>query len=142
MTNFLFPHCNENPIYVFPEKKLHGLSPNFHIHASVSDFYIHRIGPCIFSCSRIGRQIPGNTVHTVYINCSQTYALEIGTEAAQFLLLGIFVSNFRYCVFAVQSNCHSHIRHDKLGFRILHQLLVCSDPGHSGPKNERFLKNQ
>jgi hypothetical protein len=28
---------------------------------------------------------------------------EIGTEAAQFLLLGIFVSNFRYCVFAVHA---------------------------------------
>ncbi len=24
-------HCNENPIYVFPEKELRGLSPNFHI---------------------------------------------------------------------------------------------------------------
>jgi hypothetical protein len=41
-------HCNENPIYVFPEKELHGLSPNFHIHVSVSDFYIPRIGPHIF----------------------------------------------------------------------------------------------
>ncbi len=28
--------------------------------------------------------------------------VEIGTEAAQFLFLGIVVSNFRYCVFAVQ----------------------------------------
>ncbi len=53
---------------------------------------------------------------------------------------GIFVSNFRNCVFAVQTTSHSHIRHDKLGFRILHQLLVCSDPGHSSPKNERFKK--
>ncbi len=25
-------HSNENPIYVFPEKELRGLSPNFHIH--------------------------------------------------------------------------------------------------------------
>ncbi len=25
-------HCNENPIYVFPEKELRGLSPNFQIH--------------------------------------------------------------------------------------------------------------
>ncbi len=30
-------HCNENPIYVFPEKEFRGLSPNFHIHVSVSD---------------------------------------------------------------------------------------------------------
>ncbi len=41
-------HCNENPIYVFPEKELRGLSPNFHIHTSVSDLYIPRIGPHIF----------------------------------------------------------------------------------------------
>jgi hypothetical protein len=27
------PHCNKNPIYVFPENELSGLSPNFHIHA-------------------------------------------------------------------------------------------------------------
>jgi hypothetical protein len=26
------PHCSKNPIYVFPEKELRGLSPNFHIH--------------------------------------------------------------------------------------------------------------
>ncbi len=41
-------HCNEYPIYVFPEEELRGLSPNFHIHVSVSDLYIPRIGPIIF----------------------------------------------------------------------------------------------
>jgi hypothetical protein len=41
-------HCYENPIYLFPEKELHGLSPNFHIHVSVSDLYILRICPHIF----------------------------------------------------------------------------------------------
>ncbi len=41
-------HCNENPIYVFPEKELRGLSPSFHIHVSGGDLYIHRIGPHIF----------------------------------------------------------------------------------------------
>ncbi len=35
-------HCNENPIYVFPEKELRGLRPIFHIHVSVSDLYIPR----------------------------------------------------------------------------------------------------
>ncbi len=40
-------HCNENPIYVFPEKELRGLSPNFLIHVSVSVLYIPRIGPHI-----------------------------------------------------------------------------------------------
>jgi hypothetical protein len=41
-------HCNENPVYVFPEKEFRGLSPNFHIHVSVSDLYILRIVPHIF----------------------------------------------------------------------------------------------
>jgi hypothetical protein len=43
-----YVHCNENPICVFPGKELRGLSPNFHIHVSVSDFYMIRIGPHIF----------------------------------------------------------------------------------------------
>ncbi len=29
---------------IFPEKELRGLSPNFHIHESVSDLYIPTIG--------------------------------------------------------------------------------------------------
>jgi hypothetical protein len=37
-----------NPIYVFPEKELRGLSLNFHIHVSMSDLYISRIHPHIF----------------------------------------------------------------------------------------------
>ncbi len=41
-------HCNENLIYVFPEKELCGLSTNFRIHVSVSDLYIPGIGPHIF----------------------------------------------------------------------------------------------
>ncbi len=35
-------------IYVFPEKELRGLIPNFHIHVSVSDLYIPTFGPPIF----------------------------------------------------------------------------------------------
>jgi hypothetical protein len=41
-------HCNENRIYVFPEQELRGLIPNLHIHVSVSDLYIPKIGPHIF----------------------------------------------------------------------------------------------
>ncbi len=33
-------HCKEIWIYVFPEKKLRVVRPNFHIHVSVSDLYI------------------------------------------------------------------------------------------------------
>jgi hypothetical protein len=53
---FTVVHCNENPIYVLPEKELRGLSPSFHINVSVSDLYIPRIGPHI-SCSRTDRSI-------------------------------------------------------------------------------------
>jgi hypothetical protein len=41
-------YYNENLIYVFPEKELRGLSPNFPIHVSVSDLYFPGIGPSIF----------------------------------------------------------------------------------------------
>ncbi len=41
-------HCNENPIYVLPEKELRVLSVNFHIHMSAIDLYIPRIVPHIF----------------------------------------------------------------------------------------------
>ncbi len=41
-------HCNENPIYVFPETKLRVLSLNLYIHLSVRDLYIPTIGPPIF----------------------------------------------------------------------------------------------
>ncbi len=42
-------HCNENPTYVFLEKKLRGLSPNFHSSCVCERFlYIPRIGPHIF----------------------------------------------------------------------------------------------
>jgi hypothetical protein len=50
MTNTI--HCNENAIYVILFWELRGLSPNFHIHVSVSDLYIPRIDPHI-SCRRI-----------------------------------------------------------------------------------------
>jgi hypothetical protein len=54
-------HRNENPIYIFLFWELRGLSPNFHIHVSVSDLYTPRIGPVHphISCSRIGRSIVG-----------------------------------------------------------------------------------
>jgi hypothetical protein len=42
-------HCKEISIYVWTEKELHGLSPNFHIHVSVTIYtYIPTIGLPIF----------------------------------------------------------------------------------------------
>ncbi len=66
-------HCKEILIYVFPEKELRGLSPNFPIFASVSDLYIPMIGPPI-SCSRIRKQIAQRTMN-----------VRIATVAAHFL---------------------------------------------------------
>ncbi len=37
-------HNTENSKQIFPEKELSGLSPDFHIHVSVSDLYIPTIG--------------------------------------------------------------------------------------------------
>jgi hypothetical protein len=51
-------HCNGNSVYIFLFWELRCLSPNFHIHVSVSDLYIPRIGPHI-SSSRKGRPIMG-----------------------------------------------------------------------------------
>jgi hypothetical protein len=38
-------HCNGNSVYIFLFWEYRGLSPDFHIHVSVSDLYIPRIGP-------------------------------------------------------------------------------------------------
>ena len=73
-------HSNENLVYVFPEKELRGLSPNFHIHVSLS----------IFSCSRISRPIVG-----IYKPLTETWMWKLGP------FLGIFVLNFLCCVFEV-----------------------------------------
>jgi hypothetical protein len=65
-------HCNENPIYVFLFWELRGLSPNFHIHVSVSDLYSPRIGLHI-SSSRIGRLIVG-----IYKSLTDTRVCKLG----------------------------------------------------------------
>jgi hypothetical protein len=62
-----WPQCKEIPNYVFPEKELRGLSTNFHINTSVSDFYISTIGPPI--CIQHNRQ----TDSWEYIKCSQKH---------------------------------------------------------------------
>jgi hypothetical protein len=87
----------------FPEKELRGLSPNFHLPLSVSDLCTPRIGPYIFL--QQNRQTdPGN----IYI-AHRHMNVEIGTVSRTIPFLGIFVSYFRHCVFAV------HGKHQKMG---------------------------
>ncbi len=57
----------------------------------------------IFSCSRIGRPILG-----IYKSLTDTYIWKLGLRPRN-SFLGIFVSNFRYCFFAV------HMIHSFLG---------------------------
>ncbi len=79
--------------FMYSQKmKLYGLSPNFHIHVSVSDLYIPTVH--LFSCSRIG-------ISWVYKNNSQKHECRNWDYGRAVLQLGIFVSNFRLCVFAV-----------------------------------------
>jgi hypothetical protein len=63
---------------IFPEKEYRGLSPNFHIHASVSDLYIPTIGLPIL-LEEICRPILG-----LYKSLTDTWNVEIGAEAALF----------------------------------------------------------
>jgi hypothetical protein len=53
---------------------LRGLSPNFHIHMSVSDLYIPRIGPhTVLSCSKIGRSMV-----VIYKSLTDTWMWKLG----------------------------------------------------------------
>ncbi len=88
-------HCNENLIYVFLFWELRGLSPNFHIHVSVSDLYILRIGP------HISYPTEKADPSWEYINRSHTHEFGYWDCSCAIPFLGIFVSNFRYWFFAV-----------------------------------------
>jgi hypothetical protein len=50
----------ENSKQMFPEKELSGLSPNFHIHVSVSDLYIPTIDLPILLLHENMWTVPGN----------------------------------------------------------------------------------
>jgi hypothetical protein len=75
-------HCKEFWIYVFPEKELRGLSPNFqiHVHISVRDLYIPTFGPPIVL--QQNRQPDQGNILIAHRNMN----LGIRTVAAQFLL--------------------------------------------------------
>jgi hypothetical protein len=77
---------------MFPEKKLRGHSPNFHIHVSVSDLYTPTIDLPI---------LPQENMWTDPVNISIAHRdmnVEIGTEAAQFPEKEIHKWDFRCSV--------------------------------------------
>ncbi len=90
-------HNTKYLIQIFPEKELCGLSPNFHIYASVSDLYVPMIGLSILLQENMWTN-PWNIK-----NHSQTHECGNGTEATQFFSReytnGIFVAvfNIRHC---------------------------------------------
>jgi hypothetical protein len=77
---------------IFPEKEYRGLSPDFHIHASVGNLYIPTIGLPILM-EEICRLLLG-----LYKSLTDTWMwkLEIGAEAALFpekeYINGVFVA--------------------------------------------------
>jgi hypothetical protein len=89
-------HCKEIWIYVFPEKELRGLSPNFHM-LSVSDLYIPTFGPPIFLQQNRQTDLGNILIGSQKLECRNWDCIR------PVPFLGIYVSNFRYRVFAVCS---------------------------------------
>jgi hypothetical protein len=91
-------HCNGNSIYVFLFWELRGLSPNFHIHVSVNDLYIPRIGPHI-SSSRKGRPIVG-----IYNSLTDTWMWKLGLKSRYLFSGNIFFQFSAFCLCSVHVN--------------------------------------
>jgi hypothetical protein len=81
-----------------PRKELRGLSPNFHIHVSVNDFYNHTIGLLILLQENLWTD-PGNKK-----NCSQTHECENLDWGRTFPFLEIHKWDFRSSV-DTQAEC-------------------------------------
>jgi hypothetical protein len=107
--------------------QLSGLSPDFHIHVSVSDLYIPRIGPHI-SCSIIGRSIMG-----IYKPLTDTWMWKLGLWPRNsfsifkfsLLVLCSVGNNFRNYGFKKRNNLFSNVPLSPLTFFPLLCLWWC-----------------
>ena len=91
----MLSQCNDH-IYVFLFWELRGLSPNFHIHVSVSDLYIPRIGPHI-SSSRKGRPIVG-----IYNSLTDTWMWKLGLRPRYSFSGNICFKFLAFCLYSVR----------------------------------------
>ncbi len=95
-------HCNGNSVYIFLFGELRGLSPNFHIHVSVSDLYIPWIGPHI-SYSRKGRPMVG-----IYNSLTDTWMWKLGLRPRYSFSGNICFKFSAFCLCSVVHVCQSH----------------------------------
>ncbi len=102
-----------------------GIARSFHIHASVSDLYIPRIGPRLFFCSR--------PIVGIYKSLTGSHECGNWDCARPIPFLWIFVSNFRYCLFAVFPCC-THVMTVFIAFvyLLINVLCVTSTPWYQG----------
>ncbi len=110
-----FSHCNGNSVYIFLIWELRGLSPNFHIHVSVSDLYIPRIGPHI-SSSRKGRPIV-----EIYISLTDTWMWKLGLRPRYSFSGNICFKFSPFCLCSAwvlihKNQCQSYTRISKINF--------------------------
>ncbi len=101
-------HCNGNSVYIFLFWELRSLSPNFHIHVSVNDLYIPRIGPHI-SSSRKGRPILG-----IYNSLTDTWMWKLGL-IPQYSFSGNICFKFSVSKFQFSAFCLCSVLHDISG---------------------------
>ncbi len=94
---FELTHCNENPIYVFPEQELCAASVPISTFMCLWGIYIFQLSVCLFCCRKICGPILGIK------NRSQTHECRNWDWGRAIPFLGIYVSNFRYCVFALHN---------------------------------------
>ncbi len=92
-------HCNGNSVYIFLFWEQRGLSPNFHIHVSLSDLYSPRISLHI-SSSRTGRPIVG-----IYHSLTDTWMWKLGLRP-QYSFSGKIC--FKFSAFCLCSAAHGN----------------------------------